>query len=153
MIELCEKGDGYWYVDRIIRSYLFAQVPWKEATKEWNTLKDGNKRFFKKMSEQIGHCPSTLYAISKLLNDIGNPYLNDGVQWISNMLHNNQNLHTAKLETNTLYYIENLTRKYIYKNREKIKKTRQLKQEVLIILDFLIGKASVVGYMLRESIV
>jgi len=153
MIELCEKGDGYWYVDRIIRSYLFAQVPWKETTKEWHTLKDGNKRFFKKMSEQIGHCPSTLYAISKLLNDIGSPYLNDGVQWISNMLHNNQKLHTAKLETNTIYYIEYLTKKYIYKNREIIKKTRQLKQEVLIILDFLIGKASVVGYMLRESIV
>ena len=77
---------------------------------------------------------------------------NDGVQWISNMLHKNQNLHTAKLETNTIYYIENLTRKYIYKNREKIRKTRQLKQDVIIILDFLIGKASVIGYMLRESI-
>jgi hypothetical protein len=152
IINLCKNGDGYWYVDRIIRSYLFAQAPWKETAKEWHTLKDENKRFFKIMSEQIGHCPSALYAISKLLNDIGSPYLNDGVQWISNMLKNNQELYTKELVTNTIYYIENLARKYIYKNRENIRRTRQLKQEVIIILDFLIEKASVVGYLLRESI-
>lgn len=152
MIELCKDGDRYWYVDRIIMSYLFAQNPWKETATQWHTLKDENKRFFKKMSKQIGHCPSTLYAISKLLNGIGSPFLDDGIQWISQMLQNNQNLFTAKLETNTIYYIENLSRKFIYTNRAKIRKTKQLKQEVLIILDFLIGKGSAIGYMLRESI-
>ena len=90
------------------------------------------------MSEKIGHCPSALYAISKLLNDIGSSYLHDGVSWISNILKNNKNILNAKLETNTVYYLENLSKKYIYKNREKIRKTRRLKQEVLIILDFLI---------------
>jgi hypothetical protein len=48
--------------------------------------------------------------------------------------------------------LENLIRKYIYKNREKIRKTQKLKGEVLIILNFLIEKGSVVGYMLRENI-
>ncbi len=69
------------------------------------------------------------------------------------MLKNNQNLHTAELVGDTIHYIENFSRKYIYKNRENIRKTRQAKQEILIILDFLISKGSVVGYMLRESIV
>lgn len=54
------------------------------------------------MSEKIGHCPSALYAISKLLNDIGSSYLNDGVSWISDILKNNKNLLNAKLETNTV---------------------------------------------------
>lgn len=152
IIYLCKDGDKHWYVDKIVKSYLFAQNLWKETASEWHTFKDENKRFFKKMSEKIGHCPSALYAISKLLNDIGSSYLNDGVSWISDILQSNNDLLNAKLETNIIYYLENLARKYIYKNREKIKKTKRLKQEVLIILNFLIEKSSVVGYMLRENI-
>lgn len=151
-IEVCKKGDGYWYVDKIIKSYLFAQNPWKESAIEWHTFKDENKRFFKEISEKIGHCPSALYAISKLLNDIGSSYLDDGILWLSDMLKNNGNLLDAKLEINTIYYLENLVKKYVYKNREKLKKTVELKQKVLIILDFLINKGSVIGYMLRENV-
>ena len=149
---LCKKGDKYWYVDEIVKSYLFAQNPWKETATEWHTLKSENKRFFKETSQKIGHCPSVLYAISKLLNDIGSSYLNDGISWVSYMLQNNKNLVSVKIETNTVYYLENFVKKYIYGNREKIKKTKKLKQEVLIILDFLIEKGSVIGYMLRENI-
>ena len=79
--------------------------------------------------------------------------IDDGVVWISNILEKNQDLANKKLEVNTIYYIENLIRKYIYNSREKIKKTNNLKRMVLIILNFLIEKGSVVGYMLRESIV
>ena len=104
------------------------------------------------MLEKIGHCPSALYSISKLLNDIGSSYLNDGVSWISDVLKNNRNLLNVKLGTNTVYYLETLVKKYIYENRQEIKKTTKLKQEVLIILNFLIEKGSVVGYILRESI-
>ncbi len=59
---------------------------------------------------------------------------------------------TAKLEDSTIYYLENITRKYIYKNRESIRKTKKLKDEILIILKFLVEKGSVIGYMLRENI-
>ena len=74
VFEICKDGDGYWYIDKIIKSYLFAQIPWKETAKEWHSLRDSNKRFFKEISQKIGHCPSTLYALSKLLNDIGSSY-------------------------------------------------------------------------------
>jgi hypothetical protein len=71
VIALCKKGDAYSYIGQIVKSYLFAQAIWKETATEWHTLKDNNKKFFKTISEEIGHCPSALYAISKLLNDIG----------------------------------------------------------------------------------
>ena len=152
IIEVCKKGDSYWYVDKIVKSYLFAQNPWKESAVEWHTFKDENKSFFKEISEKLGHCPSALYAISKLLNDIGSSYLDDGISWLSGMLKSNENILNAKLKINTIYYLENIVKKYVYKNREKIKKTAELKQNVLIILDFLINKGSVIGYMLRENI-
>lgn len=153
VIEICKDGDRHWYVDKIVKSYLFAQVPWKETAKEWHSLKDKDKKFFKEVSEKIGHCPSAIYSISKLLNDIGSPYMDDGVIWISNILDNNQDYINKKLETNTIYYIENLIRKFTFKNREKIKRTKALKNKLIIILNFLIEKGSAVGYMLRESIV
>lgn len=152
VIELCTDREENRYTENIVKSYLFAQIYWKENTTEWRTLKSENKKFFKNISEKIGYYPQVLYAISKLLNDIGSPYLNDGVSWISGILQNNKSLLDVKLETNTIYYLENLGKKYIYENREKIRKTKKLKLEVLTILNFLINKGSVVGYMLRETI-
>jgi hypothetical protein len=104
VIELCKDGDEFWYVDRIVNSYLFAQTIWKETATEWRTFKDENRIFFKEMAEKLGHCPSALYAISKLLNNIGSPYLNDGVSWLSSMLEKNKNLLDAKLENDTMRF-------------------------------------------------
>ena len=86
------------------------------------------------------------------MNGIGSLYINDGIIWISDIIEKNKDLAKKELEPNTVYYIENIVRIYIYKNRENIKKTNSLKQKILIILDFLIEKGSVVGYMLREDI-
>jgi len=155
IVELCKDGD-YGHTKEIIKSYLFAETSWKEDATEWHVFKNGfkenYKRFFKKITDDIGCYPSVLYSISKLLNSIGSIYLNDGISWISNMLKNNENLWTVELERNTIYYLEKLVRKYSYENREELRKTTQLKQELLVILDFLIEKESVVGYMLRENI-
>ncbi|NOX64602.1 MAG: ATP-binding protein [Chlorobi bacterium] len=153
VVELCSKGDGYSYIAEIVKSYLFAQTQWKETAKEWHSLKDSDKRFFKDISEKIGHCPSTLYALVKMLNGIGSSFIDDGVIWISNILKKNRNLANERLERDTILYIENLVKRYIYNNREKVKKTKELKTMILIILDFIIEKGSVVGYILRESIV
>ena len=152
VFELCEKfGEKHWYVDKIVRSYLFATVLWNENAKGWHSLKISNKIFFKEISQKIGHCPSTLYALAKLLNGVGSLYIDDGIIWIANIIENNKNI--SKLETNTIFYLESLVRKFIYKNRENIRKRKDLKEKILIILDFLVKEGSVVGYMLRESII
>jgi len=152
VFEICRDESRHRHVDKIIKSYLFAQVPRKVSAKEWPSLRDSNKKFFKEISQKIGHFPSTLYALAKLLNGIGSQYINDGIIWISNILKKNNELAEKKFETDTIYYIENFIRRYIYINRKKIKKTKKLKNMVLIILDFLIKKESVTGYMLREDI-
>jgi len=68
------------------------------------------------------------------------------------MLTRNKELWAAKLEADTIYYLESLVRTYIYKEREMIRRTKQAKEEVLVILEFLVEKGSVVGYMSRENI-
>jgi len=152
IVEICKDGDGYWYVDEIIKSYLFAQTLWKETAKEWHSLKDENIRFFGDISISIGHCASTLYSLTKLLNGIGSSFLNEGIYWIANTIERVHGLSDKRNDTNTTYYLENVIRKYIYNNQQRIKKTNELRCKVLLILNFLVEKGSVVGYMLRERI-
>ncbi|EPD0862146.1 AVAST type 4 anti-phage nuclease Avs4 [Escherichia coli O8,13,108,129,135:H11,20] len=149
---LCKDGDKYWHVDKIIKSYLFAQTPWKESANGWHTFKDSNSKFFSEVSNSMGHCPSTVYSLAKCLNNIASRYLNQGITWISGVLSVNKELWEIKLEDNTVYYLECLVRRYINVEREKIRRTRQLKDELLVILEFLVEKGSVVGYMSRENI-
>lgn len=152
IVALCKDGDGYRYVGKIVKSYMFAQIQWKESATDWHTFKDSNSRFFADIAQNIGHCPSTLYSLAKSLNGVASRYLNPGIAWISGMLSRNKELWSAKLEVNTVYYLECLVRKYIYAERERIRRTKQLKEEILVILDFLVEKGSVVGYMSRENI-
>jgi hypothetical protein len=152
VVEICNKGDEYWYTKDIVKSYLFALTLWREDIKEWHTLKGAEKLFFKEIVEKLGHCTSVLYSIAKLLNGIGSIYANDGITWLSTIINVNRNLWTDKIDLDTIYYLDSFIRKFIYINREGIRKTRKLKQEVLIILEFLIQKGSVIGYILRESI-
>ena len=150
VVALAQKGSRF-YSNEIIRNYLLAWSNWKQEAREWHTLKDREKKFFKKASEDMGGNPSVFYSISKLLNDIGSGFNDDGIIWISDMLKHHPDLSTKELEVNTVYYLENLLRSYIYKNRHKIKTTLQLKHQILVILEFLLAKGSVTAYLLRED--
>jgi hypothetical protein len=152
VVTLAQNKGSRIYSKEVIRNYLLAGSSWREDAREWHTLKDREKQFFKKASEDMGASPSSLYSISKLLTNIGSGFKNDGVLWISDMLKNNPDLSGEELEVNTVYYLENLVRRYILNNRQNIRKTIQLKNQILIVLDFLLSRGSVTGYLLREDI-
>ena len=78
--------------------------------------------------------------------------MEDGVFWISSILQKNQTLFTKELEINTIFYIENIVRRYILNNRHKVKTSKQIKNQILVILNFLLERGSVTGYILREDI-
>jgi len=136
----------------IICSYLFATGSWKTEAREWHNFKDKEKNFFEKVSRDMGHHPATIYAISELLEGIGSNFTDDGITWLSDIINNNPNLHTEDLEVNTVYNIENIVRRFALSNRQKLRASQPLKMQVLAILDFIIQKGSVVGYLTREDI-
>ncbi|RBP01223.1 AVAST type 4 anti-phage nuclease Avs4 [Rossellomorea aquimaris] len=152
VVELNNIRKNSYINSRIIKSYLFADALWNENVSDWHTLNDQNKRFLMKVTREIGDSPAVLYSIAKLLNGIGQRFINPGISWISHMLLEHQSLWNIELEENTIYYLEIVIKSYIYINREKIRREARLKREVLIVLDFLVEKGSVAGYMLRESI-
>ena len=56
------------------------------------------------------------------------------------------------LETDTIFYMENVVRGYIFENRQIIKTKPQIKKQILLLLNFLIEKGSSIAYRLREEI-
>ncbi len=152
VVKTYKKPASGYYSNAFIHSYLLAWPYWKKGIREWHTLKEREKGFYKKVSEDIGHHPSVLYSISKVLNEIGSSFINDGVGWISNILQNNPQYTSTELETNTVYCIENIMRRFILINRQRIKATLSLKNQVIIILNFLLEKGSTTGYLLRDDI-
>lgn len=100
----------------------------------------------------MGGNSAVLYAIAKLLNDIGRTFTTDGLSWISTIIEKTPELVRRELEVNTVYYLENFVRSYILRSRQKVKSDPQLKKQILVILNFLLEKASVTAYLLREDI-
>jgi hypothetical protein len=152
LVALAQGNSPGFYSKEVIYNYLLAGGYWREDAREWHTLKDREKSFFKKVSEDMGSSPSVLYSLAKLLTDIGSGFKDDGIFWISEMLKNNPGLSSKELEVNTVYYLENLVRSYIFKNHHKVRTTLRLKNQIMIILDFLLEKGSVTAHLLREDI-
>ena len=148
----CKNLNSQHYTKEFLHNYLLAWPYWREDAKEWHSLKDREKLFFKKVAKDMGHHPSILYSLSKILNDIGSNFIDEGIIWISDILQKHNQLISEKLETNTIYYIENIVRRYILTNRQQIKTTIQLKNQIITILNFLVEKGSITGYLLREDI-
>ncbi len=146
------RNKNTYYAKEVISSYLLAGVPWNDKAKEWHSLKEREKIFYKKVAEEMGQHPAVLYSISKVLNDIGSNFIEDGLTWISYILENNKQLIAEELETNTIFYIETFIRRYILKNRQQIRRFLPIKNQVITVLNYLVERGSIVGYLLRDDI-
>jgi len=149
--ELCANPRAY-HLKEIIINYLFARPRFCEGIEEWRSLKTGNLSLYTNASKEIGNIPAVLYSVIKVLNSIGTNFKDEGIEWIHTIVSNNKSLHLDDLESNTLYYLEKFLRKYVFINRQKIKEEIKLKNKIIPILDFMIERGSIHGYLLRESI-
>jgi len=87
-----------------------------------------------------------------LLTGIGSRYLTYGVGWLSKVIKMNAELSNQDLDDNTIYYLNTYMRTYLYRERINVRRSPELMPNVLVILDFLIEKGEVSGYLMRESI-
>ena len=149
--ELCSNPSAY-HLKEIIINYLFAWRWWREGIEEWRSLKKENLTLYTSASKEIGNIPSVMYSIVKVLNTIGSNFKDEGIEWLHTIVANNKSLNLDDLESNTLYYLEMFLRKYIFINRQKIKQEIRLKNKIIPILEFMIERGSIHGYLLRESI-
>ncbi|MEX2500125.1 MAG: AVAST type 4 anti-phage nuclease Avs4 [Wenzhouxiangellaceae bacterium] len=138
--------------ERIIESFLFARIPWKEGAMAWHTFSPENKGFFNDLSGRIGGESSFIYSISKLLCGIGSEFLDDGIYWISNAIKTFDVDISKDKSENTLFYLERYMRRYLFKNHDRVRRTPNLREQSMVVLDFLVERYSITGYLLREDI-
>lgn len=150
--QLVNNGYINFRKEKIVKKFLFSEN-WKESTNDWHTFKPANKKFFKQVSVDLAPCKTTLYSFSKLLNDIGSGYASEGVSWLANIIKNNNKIENEELETDTVYYITIYIKRYLYENRTLVRRSVELKSDVLVVLNLLIAKGDVAGYLLRENII
>lgn len=149
--ELCANSRGY-HLKEILINYLLAWRWWREGIEEWRSLKKENLSLYTNASKEIGNIPTVLYSVVKVLSSIGTNFKEEGIDWINTIVSNNKSLQLDELESNTLYYLEKFLRKYVFINRQRIKEEIRLKNKIIPILDFMIERGSIHGYLLRESI-
>ena len=151
ILELCQQS-AYFHSSSAVHNYLLAWPWWRKGVKDWHSLKVREKGFFERVARDIGGHPAVLYSLAKLLNEIGSGFASDGIFWVSEILERGVNLADEKLETNTIYYLENLVRSFVLRNRHKVRTTPQIKAAILVILNFLIEQGSVTSYLVREDV-
>ena len=147
------NNDKKGYRDKeIITNYLLAaDIMCINEAKDWHSLKQENVKFYYDIAKDMGQSELTLHALAKVFNYIAYNYLDDGFEIISYCMEN-YDYSDKEIEDNTIYYLEQIIRRFILLNRQRIKTGTELKGKVIKILDFLIEQASVFAYMLRENI-
>jgi hypothetical protein len=150
-IAVCKNSGGY-HLNDITWTYLLAWTYCRENIDEWHSLKKENLVLYKNTAEELGHQPAVLYSIAKILNTIGSKFTQEGIDLIYLIIFKNRYLKLGKLQSNTEYYLERFMRKFIFINKKQIKQDVRLKNKVIPILDFMIERGSIHGYLMRESI-
>lgn len=149
--EIC-NGSNQFYLDKVTISYLLAWRWWRDGIEEWHSLQKGKLSFYANIAKDSGHNSAVLYSIVRVLNTIGSKFVKEGIDWIHTIVSNNTSLKIGDLESNTLYYLERFMRKFIFMNKQQIKQEIRLKNKAVPILEFMIERGSIHGYLLRESI-
>ena len=138
--------------DGIITTYLFAWNRWAENCKEWHTIDQNNVAFFERISLEMNAHPSVLFSFSALLGSVGSCYAEQGVNWIYNIITQNPDFVLRPIPVNTEYNLGEYIHRFIVTHRRTIRKSPELKKQVITILDFLIARGFTMAYLMRESI-
>ncbi|MBO5320149.1 MAG: hypothetical protein J6B01_10145 [Ruminococcus sp.] len=144
---------GYGYED-VLATYLLYNPFWKENVTQWHSLKQQNNSFYIVAANRLGYNPTTLFAISQVLNTVGKTtFTETGIDWISDIITNKPHLYAKSLPDNTLYYIEEYIFSYVNNHIDSFQTNIPIKRKAVKILDFLISKGSTMGFLLKEELI
>ena len=89
-------------------------------------------------------------GIVKILSTIGRSYKTEGMKWISTAIKKNSGM--TLVNSNALMYLELVMMPYVYGNKMMIRSSPELLAQVRTILNFMVTKSSVTGYLLRDMV-
>lgn len=128
---------------RFIPVFLF-DIDWTESSEKWRIL-EGRNLYYKNFIITLGF--NRINSSIKLLNGVAfYNFMPDSISWIVPML---KSQNAVEVQNDLL---EKFVEKAFYKFGGKIKREKNIFDDFLYILDFLVRRSSPIAYMLREEL-
>ena len=133
--------------NEILRTYTF-NIRWNDFFEKWHPLRQQDLEFFDYMGD---HCQGNGVILEGLIHIFvaleGN-FKTKGIGWISKAI----KLHPlmSLKGTNVMSFLEIAMTSFVYAHKMQIRKDFTLLEQVRIILDFMVSRSSVTGFMLRD---
>lgn len=141
--------SGCYHDSQELRSYTL-NIEWNDGVKEWHSLRKVDIAFFMYLAEHSKGNAIVFEGLIKILTTIASGYKTAGMAWISTAINQSPNMNLN--DTLALTYLELVMMPYVYTNKMKIRKNPKLLTQVRTILNFMVSKSSVTGYMLRDMV-
>ena len=138
--------------NKTIRLLLLVDIPWPDEVTNWHSVKEENLIYFRDIVESFYMNEEVIRGVLKLMYGIGSNYFKQGVSLISRILELSEGLKNTEVKSDTVKYVELVVRKYASQCRGDIRTIQRKKEEFLVILNWLVGLESVVGYFIRDEI-
>ena len=163
--DYCKKPDRFWLIWNTFRepimesgTYCDSQelraytlnTEWNEDVKEWHSLRKNDIGFYMYLAEHSAGNAVVFEGLVKVLTTIASGYKTEGMSWIAKAINQCPTMNLN--ETLGLMYLELVMMPYVYTNKMQIRKNPELLAQVRTILNFMVTKSSVTGYMLRDMV-
>lgn len=160
--DYCRKTDRFWliwnsfrelimesglYHDQKLRTYTL-NIGWNDDVRRWHSLRKEDIGFYMYLAEHTKGNAVVFECLVKVLTTIASEYKTDGMAWIAKAIYQCPTMNLNK--TQALMYLELVMMPYVHTNKMQIRKNPELLKQVRIILDFMVTKSSVTGYILRD---
>ena len=132
-------------------SAIFLGTFWKENVRHWRSL-EGNDQHIHKLFENLPLSSIVLNAYVSFLYHVGMQSLPDAFIRIAQRLQQADPSQMV-LEGNTIFCLEILLQRYVYRHSLKLKRKRKLRDAVLFLLNFLIENGSSSAFRMLDDFV
>ena len=130
-------------------SAIFLSNYWKETVRHWRSL-EGNAQHIHRLFEDLPLSSRVLDAYVSFLYQIGAQSFPDAFIRIAKRL---QQVDSSQMvwKGNTIYCLEILLQRYVYRHSLTLKRKHYLRDAVLFLLDFLIENGSSSAFRMRDD--
>lgn len=147
---IIEKGIGW--NDGVLQGFLLADYQCALEISEWHSFNQDNLWLYDNAVRDCANSPATIYAIAKNLNYFASRYVDKGIEWLYAIVSKHPDIRLRDRERNTIFYMEKFIGNIVRRNRTEIRKDKNKKAKLVVIITFMVERNSVEGFMLRDMI-
>ena len=140
------------YNDSVLQTYLMANDLFTPRAREWHSFDHNSFWLYDNIVRDRGNSAATIYSIARNMNYIASRYVENGIEWLYEIVSKYPEIKLRDRESNTIFYMERFIGGFVRKNRSDIRKNKKQKNLLVTILTFMVERNSVQAYMLRDMI-